>query len=54
MVRKKLTKKQKSQRSLIGGIAGLVIGFWLIFITKSNLGFVPAILGTLLLVLKRK
>lgn len=48
-IRKKPTLKQKSRRALIGGIAGLIIGFWVLFITKSNLGFIPSILGCLLL-----
>lgn len=49
-----LDKHQKKVYSLIGGIAGLVVGFWFIFIIKNNLGFIPAFLGALLLILKRK
>ena len=40
----------KWNKKLIGGIAGLVLGFWMIFVLKQNLGFVPAILGALLLI----
>lgn len=53
-LKKRLTFQQKSRRSLIGGIGGLIIGFWVIFVTKSSLGFIPAILGMLLLILHRK
>lgn len=50
-MKKKLTKKQKQQRALIAGIAGLIIGFWMLFVFKNNWGFIPAILGSLLLIL---
>ena len=44
---------KKKSLQLIGGISGLIIGAWIIFITKSNLGFIPAIMGVLLLILKK-
>jgi membrane-bound ClpP family serine protease len=43
----------KKNWSLIGGIAGLVLGFYLIFIIKNNWGFVFTIMGALLLIIKR-
>ena len=49
----RLTLDQKRKWSLIGGIAGLITGFGIIFLFKNNLGFVPAIMGALLLVIKR-
>lgn len=48
-----LTEEQKDRRRLWGGISGLVIGFWMLFITRTYWGFVPAIMGALLLILKR-
>lgn len=52
-MRKILSAEQKNKWSLIGGISGLLVGFWLIFINKNNLGFVPGILGALLLIIRR-
>ncbi len=48
-----LNNKQKRVYSFIGGIAGLVVGFWFIFINKNNIGFIPTILGALLLLIRR-
>lgn len=45
--------QNKKRRSLVGGIMGLAVGFWMIFIMKDNLGFLPAILGAILLIMKR-
>lgn len=42
--------KKKINISLLGGIAGLVLGFWMIFITNDNFGFLPALAGALLLI----
>lgn len=42
--------KTRQGRALIGGVLGLIVGFWMIFIVKDNLGFIPGILGALLLV----
>jgi 4-amino-4-deoxy-L-arabinose transferase-like glycosyltransferase len=50
----KRTKSIRERRALWGGIAGLVLGFWMIFITKTNLGFIPAFLGIVLLIWGRK
>ena len=49
----KSSLKDKRRRALIGGIMGLSVGFWMIFIVKDNFGFLPAILGSLLLLLRR-
>lgn len=48
-----LTKNQRKRWSLIGGVSGLITGFGMIFLFKNNLGFIPAILGALLLVVRR-
>lgn len=52
-LRKRLNKKQKAKRSLIGGIMGLIIGFYMLFIIQTNLGLIPAILGVILLIIPR-
>lgn len=49
----RLTLDQKRKWSLIGGISGLIVGFYMLFIIKNMWGFVPAIMGALLLVVKR-
>lgn len=48
------TKEQRKKTAFYGGIAGLVIGFWMIFIAKDNFGFLPAVLGVILLIYGRK
>jgi len=48
-----MKKKQRKFWSFIGGIAGLITGGWMIFIAKDNLGFLPSILGAILLIWKR-
>lgn len=49
----KLSNLSKKRKSLIVGIFGLLIGGYMIFIWKDNLGFIPAIIGAFLLVWKR-
>jgi len=41
-------KGNKQKTAVIAGLLFLVIGFWMIFTAKDNLGFLPAILGSLL------
>ena len=48
-MRRKLTKRQKERSAFFGGLAFVIVGFWMIFIAKDNLGFLPAILGTILM-----
>lgn len=54
---KKLTLKKMKDRkkfwSFIGGISGLLVGGFMIFYYKDNLGFIPAILGASLLIFRR-
>jgi len=45
-----MSNKQRKQRvAFFGGLAFLVVGFWMLFIAKDNLGFLPGILGALLI-----
>ncbi len=45
-----VSKKERKQRvAFFGGISFLALGFWMIFIAKDNLGFIPGIIGTLLI-----
>lgn len=48
-----MRKKQKKFWSFVGGISGLIIGGYMIFYVKDNLGFLPALLGVILLIWKR-
>lgn len=50
----KLTLKQKKRWALAGGVSGFIIGGWMLFITKTFWGFVPAILGATLLIFGRR
>jgi len=50
----RLTLDQKRKWSLIGGVCGFISGFYLIFITKNNLGFLLAIMGAILLIFGRR
>ena len=49
----RLTLDQKRKWSLIGGIAGLITGFGLIFFFKNNWGILWGLIGALLLVIRR-
>lgn len=49
----KLNKQQRQKWRFWGGVAGFISGAWMIFYLKDNLGFLPAILGTLLLLWER-
>ncbi|MBU0893870.1 MAG: hypothetical protein KKB88_00335 [Nanoarchaeota archaeon] len=49
-----INKSQKKTLSLIAGISGLIVGFWMIFVTKNNFGFIPSIIGTILLLWGRE
>ncbi len=49
------TQVEKNRYALIGGVSGLVLGFWMIFFTSSRFfGFVPAIMGAILLIWGKK
>lgn len=41
--------KIKFNKRLIGGISGIILGGWMIFYLKDNFGFIPAVMGMLLL-----
>lgn len=41
----------KKSLRLIGGIAGLITGGGMIFVYKDNWGFIPLILGVILLLI---
>jgi len=43
-------KLNKKKWSMIGGISGFIMGFWILFINKDMLGFFPAICGAILLI----
>lgn len=49
----KFNKSIKKRLSLWGGIAGLTVGAWLIFISGDNNGFFFAAFGALLLIRSR-
>lgn len=49
----RLSTSQKKKWSLIGGIAGLITGFGMIFFFRNNWGFIPGIMGALLLIVER-
>lgn len=48
-IRKRPTQRQRDSRALMGGIAGILIGGWVLFIAKDKLGFIPSFLGIILL-----
>ena len=50
MPRIKLTQIQKRKRAVIGGMFGLIVGGWMIFAMKDNLGFIIAGIGLILLI----
>jgi len=53
--KREFTKEQKEKYALIGGIAGLLVGFWMIFFTASKYwGFIPSIMGAILLIFGRR
>lgn len=47
-------KRQKQKWSLIGGISGLIVGFAMIFFFNNHWGFIPGVLGALLLLVSRR
>lgn len=47
-------KMNKKKQSLIGGVAGLLVGAWMLFYLKDMLGFIPAGLGIILLIYNRR
>lgn len=49
-----MNKKRKQFWRLVGGISGLIVGGGMIFVYKDNLGFIPAILGVILLLYNGK
>lgn len=51
MVRKS-TKEQRARKFFLVGLLFLAIAFWMIFISKDNLGFIPGFLGALLVLWK--
>lgn len=46
---RKLTIPQKKVRAFYSGLGLLLIGFYFIFIKHQNTGFIPAILGAILM-----
>lgn len=44
-----VNKKHREKVAFLGGISFLALGFWMIFIAKDNLGFIPGILGSFLI-----
>lgn len=53
-MRRRLTKKQREKWSLIGGISGFLVAGYLIFIEKTNLGFIPLAMAVIILVFRRR
>lgn len=49
-----MDKKRKAFWRLVGGISGLITGGGMIFLYKNNLGFIPFILGVILLLYNGK
>ena len=45
--------KEKEFKSFWAGIFFMIIGFYLIFIKHSNIGFIPSILGAIILYWKQ-
>lgn len=41
--------KRKQKNAFYAGILFMAVGFWMIFVVQDNLGFIPSILGALLL-----
>jgi len=48
-----MEKSKKQFWSFLGGIMGLITGGYMIFYSKDNWGFLPAILGALMLIWRR-
>lgn len=48
-MRKRRTKQQKQKIAFFSGILFITIGFWMIFVSKDKLGFIPGIIGAILL-----
>jgi len=48
-----MNKQQKKKWSFLGGVAGLVLGAYLLFALKNIWGLVFTIMGALLLIIKR-
>lgn len=47
-------KKRKPFLIFLAGIGGILVGAWMIFYLKDIRGFIPGIIGVLLLIIKRK
>ncbi len=45
----RLTKEQKKVRAFYSGLGLLILGFYIIFLKHNNVGFIPSILGALLM-----
>lgn len=46
---RKRSKEEKKRIAFFSGLLFLILGFWMIFIAKDNLGFIPGIIGSLLM-----
>lgn len=45
----KKSRLRKKRTAFLGGLAFVILGFWMIFVAKDNLGFLPGIIGTMLI-----
>ena len=48
----RITTEQKKVKSFYAGLGLLILGFYIIFIRKDNLGFIPSIIGSILILWK--
>lgn len=46
---KRLSKIKRQRKIFYAGMLFMGIGFWMIFIARDNFGFIPGIIGALLL-----
>lgn len=46
--------RDKKRRAFIGGVSALIVGAWMIFVSKDNLGFIPALLGIIIILFGNK